>query len=126
MKIVLDASAVLAVIHSEPGAERVWDVWADASISAANYSEVIAKLVDIGLDDADTLGILDALPLTVHDVDVAQARRAGLLHRQTRERGLSLGDRACLALAVSLGLPVMTADRAWTALDVGIDVIVIR
>ena len=126
MTVVLDASAVLAVINNEPGAERVQDGWTDASISAANYSEVIAKLVDIGLDDTDTIGILDALPLTVHDVDVAQARQGGWLRRQTREYGLSLGDRACLALAVSLGLPVMTADRAWMNLDLGIQVIVIR
>jgi PIN domain nuclease of toxin-antitoxin system len=126
MMVVLDASAVLAVVNGEPGAARVEDVWMDASISAANFSEVIAKLVDNGLDDADTIGVLEALPLTVHDVDVAQARRAGLLRRQTHEHGLSLGDRACLALAVSLGLPVMTADRAWMALDLGIEVIVIR
>ena len=126
MTVVLDASAVLAVVNSEPGAEMVQDVWTDGSISVVNYSEVIAKLVDSGLDDADTIGILDALPLTVHDVDITQARQAGLLRRQTRERGLSLGDRTCLALAVSLGLPVMTADRAWMALDLGIEVIVVR
>ena len=126
MTVVLDASAVLAVINSEPGAQRVQDAWTDASISAANYSEVIAKLVDIDLDDADTFGILDALPLTVRDVDIAQARQAGLLRRQTREHGLSFGDRACLALAVSLGLPVMTADHAWMNLDLGIQVILIR
>ena len=126
MTLVLDASAVLAVINGEPGAEMVQNVWMDASISAVNYSEVIAKLVDSGLDDTDTIDILDALPLTVHDVDVAQARQAGLLRRQSREHGLSLGDRACLALAVSLGLPVMTADHVWTEMDVGIEVIVIR
>ena len=126
MTLVLDASAVLAVINGETGAEMVQNVWMDASISAVNYSEVIAKLVDSGLDDTDTIDILDALPLTVHDVDVAQARQAGLLRRQSREHGLSLGDRACLALAVSLGLPVMTADHVWTEMDVGIEVIVIR
>ena len=126
MTVVLDASAVLAVVNSEPGIEMVQDVWMDASISAVNYSEVIAKLVDSGLDDADTIDILDALPLTVHDVDIAQARQAGLLRRQTREHGLSLGDRACLALAVSLGLPVLTADRVWVDLGLGIEVIVIR
>ncbi len=126
MTVVLDASAVLAVVNSEPGAEMVQDVWTDGSISAVNYSEVIAKLVDNGIKDADTIGILDALPLTVHDVDITQARQAGLLRRQTRERGLSLGDRTCLALAISLGLPVMTADRAWMALDLGVEVIVVR
>ena len=126
MTIALDASAVLAVLNSEPGAEMVQGAWTDASISAANYSEVIAKLVDIGLGDAEALGILEALPFTVHALDAAQARRAGLLRRHTRQYGLSLGDRACLALAVSLGRPAMTADRAWTGLGLGIEVIVIR
>ena len=126
MTIALDASAVLAVINSEPGAEMVQDAWTEASISAANYSEVIAKLVDAGLDDAEAIAILEALPFTVHALDVAQARRAGLLRRWTREYGLSLGDRACLALAASLGLPAMTADRAWMDLGLGIEVIVIR
>ena len=126
MSVVLDASAVLAVLNSEPGAEMVKDVLMGGSISATNFSEVIAKLVDSGLDDGDAIGVLDALPLTVHPVDVVQARRAGLLRRQTRKRGLSLGDRTCLALAVTLGFPVMTADRAWTELDLGVEVTVIR
>ena len=126
MTIALDASAVLAVINSEPGAEMVQDAWTDASISAANYSEVIAKLVDTGLDDAEAIGVLEALPITVHALDAAQAQRAGLLRRWTREHGLSFGGRACLALAASLGLPAMTADRACLALGLGIEVIVIR
>ena len=126
MTIALDASAVLAVINSEPGAEMVQNAWTNAAISAVNYSEVIAKLVDTGLDDTEAIGVLEALPITVHALDAAQAQRAGLLRRQTREYGLSLGDRACLALAVSLGLPAMTADRTWTGLDLGIEVIAIR
>ena len=126
MSVVLDASAVLAVLNSEPGAEMVKDVLMGGSISATNFSEVIAKLVDNGLDDGDAIGVLDALPLTVHPVDVVQARRAGLLRRQTRKHGLSFGDRTCLALAVTLGFPVMTADRAWTELDLGVEVTVIR
>ena len=126
MTIALDASAVLAVINSEPGAEMVQDAWTDASISAANYSEVIAKLVEAGLDDAEAIGVLEALPITVHALDAAQAQRAGLLRRQTREHGLSLGDRACLALAMMLGLPAMTADHGWIDLDLGIEIVVIR
>ena len=126
MSVVLDASAVLAVLNSEPGAELVKQVLAGGSISAVNFSEVIAKLVDNGLDDDDALGALAALALTVHPLDVTQARRAGLLRRQTRNHGLSLGDRACIALAVALGVPVMTADQAWTALDLDVEVTVIR
>lgn len=126
MSVVLDSSAVLALIDGEPGAERVEEVLRSGSMSAVNFSEVIAKLVDKGLDDGDALGALDALPLTIHPVDVEQARRAGLLRRRTRKHGLSLGDRACLALAAVLEVPAMTADRAWTELDSDIEIVVIR
>ena len=126
MSAVLDASAVLAVLNGEAGAAAVRDILMGASMSATNYSEVLSKLVDYGHDDDDAIGALDALPLDVLPVDMAQARRAGLLRRRTRELGLSLGDRACLALAVELGLPAITADRAWAALDLGVDVTVIR
>lgn len=126
MSVVLDSSAVLTVINGEAGAERVEDVLMGGSISAANFSEVLSKLVDKGRDDGDAVAMLDALPLTVLPLDAAQARRAGLLRRQTRKLGLSLGDRACLALAVELGLPVVTADRAWAQLDLGIEVAVVR
>ena len=126
MTVVLDASAVLAVVGGEPGAEAVEDVLTDSAISAANLSEVIAKLVDRGLGDDDVIAAIDALPLTVHALDAAQAKRGGLLRRRTREHGLSLGDRACLALAATLELPAMTADRAWSALELGIEVAVIR
>lgn len=126
MTIALDASTVLAVVNSEPGAEMVQNAWADAAVSAVNYSEAIAKLVETGFDDAEAIGILEALPITVHALDIAQARRAGLLRRQTREHGLSLGNRACLALAMVLGLPAMTADHDWIDLDLGIEIVVIR
>ncbi len=126
MSVVLDSSAVLTVINGEAGAERVEAVLTGGSISAANFSEVLSKLVDKGHDDGDAVAVLDALPLTVLPMDAAQARRAGLLRRQTRKLGLSLGDRACLALAVETGLPVVTADRAWAQLDLGIPVTVVR
>lgn len=126
MSVVLDSSAVLTVINGEAGAERVEDVLTGGSISVANFSEVLSKLVDKGHDDGDAVAVLDALPLTVLPMDAAQARRAGLLRRQTRTLGLSLGDRACLALAVETGLPVVTADRVWAQLDLGIQVTVVR
>ena len=77
-------------------------------------------------EDDEALGALDALALTIYPFDVVQARRAGLLRRQTRQYGLSLGDRACVALAVGLGMPAMTADQAWTELDLEIEVTLIR
>lgn len=126
MNVVLDSSAVLAAINGEAGAERVEDALPGGAISAANFSEVLSKLVDKGHDDGEAVAALDALPLTVLPVDAAQARRAGLLRRQTRRLGLSLGDRVCLALAVELRLPVVTADRAWAQLDLGVEVAVVR
>ena len=126
MNVVLDSSAVLAAINGETGAERVEDALPGSAISAANFSEVLSKLVDKGHDDGEAVAALDALPLTVLPVDAAQARRAGLLRRQTRRLGLSLGDRVCLALAVELRLPVVTADRAWAQLDLGVEIAVVR
>ena len=126
MNVVLDSSAVLAAINGEAGAERVEDALPGGAISAANFSEVLSKLVDKGHDDGEAVAALDALPLTVLPLDAVQARRAGLLRRQTRRLGLSLGDRVCLALAVELRLPVVTADRVWAQLDLGIEIAVVR
>lgn len=126
MKIVLDASALLALLLREPGADSIREVLADAAISAANLAEVVAKLTDLGFDDSRVIGAVSALPLQVHAMDAAQAWRAGLLRRKTRVRGLSLGDRACLALAEALEAPAMTMDRSWAALDLEVEVIVPR
>ena len=126
MSVVVDASAVLAVLNGEVDAERIEDVPVGGLISATNFSEVLSKLVDIGLDDDAAVSAFDALMLTVVPVDAVQAKHAGLLRRQTREHGLSLGDRACLALAASREFPAITADRVWAKLDLGIEVRVIR
>ena len=126
MSVVLDASALLAVIEDEPGAETVEDTLADSAISAVNFSEVVAKLVDRGFGNEAVVARMNAFSLAVHAFDAAQAWRAGLLRRETRARGLSLGDRACLALAEALEAPAMTMDRSWAALDLEVQVIVPR
>ena len=126
MNAVVDASAVLAVLNGELNAEKVKDIPVGGLISATNFSEVLAKLVDIGLGDDAAISAFDALMLTVVPVDAGQAKHAGLLRRQTREHGLSLGDRACLALAASRGFPAVTADRVWAELDLGIEIRVTR
>ena len=87
---------------------------------------MVAKLTDQGFDDDRVIGDVNALPLQVHAFDAAQAWRAGLLRRETRARGLSLGDRACLALAEALEAPAMTTDRAWAALGLDVEVTVVR
>jgi len=126
MSVVIDASAVLAVLNGELGSERTEDIPVGGLISATNFSEVLSKLVDVGLDDDTAIGAFDALMLTVVPVDAAQAQYAGLLRRQTREYGLSLGDRACLALAATREFPAVTADRVWAKLGLDIEIKVIR
>ena len=125
--IVLDASAILAVIIGEPGQEKLSpSLLADAVISTVNLAEVQGKLESLGWtpDEAweDSTGLLrEAIPFTE-----PHARAAGELLAQTRSLGLSLGDRACLALGIALNAPVYTADRTWKKLKPGIPIHVIR
>jgi ribonuclease VapC len=125
-EVVLDASAILAQLQGEPGGEQVMDHMPDAYLSAVNLAEVAQKLVNDGATDQGVRETLDDLPCAVVDLDRAMAIRVGLLRRRTRERGLSIGDRACIALAERLGLSVVTADRAWAELDLGVEVVLIR
>ena len=125
-RIVVDASAVLALLNAEPGATVVEARLAGALISAVNLAEVHAKLADYGMADAEIRSAVDALALETIAFDVAMAHRAGQLRPATRALGLSLGDRACLALAQVANLPVLTADRAWAALDIGVRIETIR
>jgi PIN domain nuclease of toxin-antitoxin system len=98
----------------------------DAAISAVNLSEVQAKLVERGAPPETAWSWLVDLDLEVVDFDAPQARVAGDLRALTRSQGLSLADRSCLALARVLGAPAMTADRAWSGLEVGIEIRTIR
>lgn len=123
---VLDASAVLALLHREPGGEMVESILEDSAISSVNISEVIAKLVENGTDPDRAILLTEAQPFQPADYTLAQAQVAGTLRAATRHAGLSLGDRACLALALTLRLPVYTADRAWRDLPLDVDVRLIR
>jgi ribonuclease VapC len=126
-RIVLDASAVLAILNQEPGSERLTpDLLSAAATSTVNLAEVQGKLVDRGMSSEDaweaTLApIREAVSFTLE-----QTRLAGDLVGQTRPRGLSLADRACLALGIVLKAPVYTADRSWKNLKVGVRIHVIR
>lgn len=114
---VLDASALLALLNGEPGAERVATALRVGSVmSAVNYSEVVAKLDEAGMPAEEIRAALEPLELNVVSFDRGLAYRAGGLRSATRRLGLSLGDRACLALAQSDGLPALTAERAWSKL----------
>ena len=97
-----------------------------AAISAVNLSEVVAKLAKRGMPDREIRSALDALGFEIHPFDRELAYLAGQLRGRTRSRGLSLGDRACLALGLRLALPVLTADRGWTGLGLDLRVQVVR
>jgi ribonuclease VapC len=114
---VLDASAVLCLLQEEKGAERVARALPSAIIGAVNYSEVVAKLVEAGLDEAKVDRVIDTLQLDVIPFDRTQARLAGSLRGATRRLGLSLGDRACLALAAGEGATALTCERGWTKFE---------
>ncbi|MBK6768200.1 MAG: type II toxin-antitoxin system VapC family toxin [Ardenticatenales bacterium] len=124
--VVLDASALLALLLAEPGAARVAALLPDATVSAVNLSEVVAKLAEHGMPAAAIRTSIDSLNLDVRDFDARTAFEAGLLRPSTKALGLSLGDRVCLALARELGLPAITTERAWASADVGVAVEVIR
>jgi PIN domain nuclease of toxin-antitoxin system len=130
--VVLDASALLAVLQNEPGAETVRDRCSGgAVISAANWGEALSKLVDDGEDIAELSGVLASAGvlgegLEIAPLDAEDARRLAELRPLTRHLGLSLGDRACLALATRLGLPALTTDRTWAELDLPVEVTVLR
>ena len=114
---VLDASAVLCLLQEEKGAERVAEALPAAIIGAVNYSEVVGKLVETGIDEATVDGLIDKLQLKVIPFDRVQARFAGSLRATTRKLGLSLGDRACLALAAAEGATALTCERIWTKFE---------
>ena len=126
MTVVLDASALLALSLGEPGGARVAEALTDAVISAVNLCEVLTRLSDLGADPAEAARDITARELPVIDFDAAQAAMAAALRPSTRHLGLSLGDRACLALAILRKARVVTADRAWAGLDLGVGIDVIR
>ena len=125
---VLDSSAVLAVILEEPGAALVEALLPGAKVSAVNFGEVAAKLCDLGMPQPTVETVLGGLQVDVRAHDREAALAAGFLRTATRAAGLSLGDRACLALAAALGVPVVTADRSWqsVAKAAGVQVTPIR
>ncbi|MBD2773698.1 PIN domain-containing protein [Iningainema tapete] len=123
---VVDASAILALLNNEPGSEIVINVLTQAVISSVNLSEVVAKLADNGIPEIEVREIIGTLGLEIINFDTEMSYRAGMLRTLTRQAGLSFGDRACLALGESLGLPILTTDRTWANLELGINVQVIR
>jgi len=124
--VVLDASALLALLLNEAGAETVKARLPGAFISGVNYAEVLTRSIDLGKRQEETIHQIGRLRLDHWPFDAEQAVIAASLREATRPRGLSLADRACLALALSRQLPVLTADREWQDLDVGVKIELIR
>lgn len=126
-KAVLDASAVLAILNSEPGAEKLpLQSLGDAVVSTVNLAEVQSKLVSTGIAPEDAWQAATSPVQEIAEFTAEHAKIAGSLTALTRALGLSLGDRACLALAIAMKAPVYTADRTWKTLRLGIAIHLIR
>ena len=126
-EVVLDASAILALIQHERGAERLTvEILKDAVVSTVNLAEVQAKLVKNGYDSEEAWGDALSLVTAAEPYSGEQAKIAGDLITRTEKYGLSLGDRSCLALAIALKAPVYTTEQVWRNLKVGVPIHVIR
>jgi PIN domain nuclease of toxin-antitoxin system len=123
---VADASAILAMLDREPGHQRVEAALAETVMSTVNLAEIVTSLINKGIPAADARRTTESLEIETVPLDRELALAAGVLREGTRSHGLSLGDRACLALGRHLALPVLTADRTWADLDVGIEIQLIR
>lgn len=123
---VLDTSAILAVLLAEPGGDSIAAVMPRSLVSVANEAEVITVLVRKGAPPERALDLVLGLSYQVIDLDAVLARRAGTLWQEVKPRGLSLGDRCCLALAEREKLPAVTADQRWADLDLSVEVRVFR
>ncbi len=125
--VVLDASALLALTFGERGANVVAAaIAAGAAMSTVNLAEAVARVVHVGQDGEALARAWRRGPITWVDFDPSLATLSGLVLPLTRHRGLSLGDRACLALAKHMRCPALTADRAWLDVDIGVEIQMVR
>jgi ribonuclease VapC len=124
--VVLDASALLAIIFGEPGQDQGAKWLGNATISAVNLAEVAGKMIAHGFPVAFARSHLAGLDMVIEPFTAEDAVTTGALLPLTKSAGLSLADRACIALAQRQRRPAVTADRAWVSLDLGVEIILIR
>ena len=124
MGVALDASALLALLLDEPGADKVKAVLDGALIGAVNFAEIVSHYAKLGAARSDIEALLRPLPVQVVPIDTALSYEAGMLRPLTLKGGLSLGDRYCLALAKREGVPALTAERRWPDIAAAADVTV--
>ncbi len=124
--VVFDASALVALFRREAGADHVAQHLGDVAMSATNIAETYGRLLREAYRPDELRRDIEELGIDIHSLDAEQAFRVGEMEKETRQLGLSLGDRACLVLARMLGVPALTADREWRNLDLGIAIVVIR
>ncbi len=124
--VVLDASAVLAFLQKEGGANVVTAAINDSVISTVNWSEVIKKLLTRNVDVRSIAEKMRSLGLKILPFELVESEMAGAIYVITQESGLSLADRACLAVATKLDAPAYTTDREWLNVDLDLDIKLIR
>lgn len=126
MTAILDASALLSFLQNEPGNNQVEAVLPEAVICSVNWSEVVQKTIAAGVDINGMREDLEALGLRILPFSMEEAELAAQLWQQTRQAGLSLGDRACLSVGLRMNASVLTADQIWTTLNLPVVVRCIR
>jgi PIN domain nuclease of toxin-antitoxin system len=126
IEAILDASALIAFLRNETGAERVREVLTKSGISTVNLSETLGKMVEYGNDLETAAYQVERLRIAVIPFDAEQARIAASLWKTTRSVGMSLGDRACLAVALQTSLPAFTTEKTWGECGIGAKIVRIR
>lgn len=123
---MLDASVLIAIVKDEAYEQSILSVLPSSVISSVNFAEVLTKFSDLGIESTAEVDRVFQFLQSVEPFTVKQAQLASQLRLQTRHAGLSLEDRACLALAIELGVPAYTTDRIWLRVDVGCTVHCLR
>lgn len=126
IRAVVDSSVLIAALRREPNADQFLLAVDEVVVSTLILAEVISKLVSVGLSAVEAWEAATTVMDRIVPFDEQQSRLAGELIQETKRVGLSLGDRACLALGLVLELPVYTADRAWSDIQVGVEIFVVR